>query len=359
MSRDIAEIVKDIIQIAPVLHTAGAMSPKTLTAIYSHVKQRTIRFSLETGCGASTLLMSHLSGRHLVFAEDNKSGSVENVRTSLLLNRSVVQFVEGPTQRTLPQFNFEDSAQFALLDGPHAYPFPDLEYYHVYPVLDHGALFVLDDIHIKTINNLYCFLKEDAMFRLDEVVGTTAFFTRTDAPTFCPTGDGWQSQLYNNRLLRRYDLERQVRQLLPQPARRLVKSVTRAFRSDWRIRIDKPEEGSLVGRAGVIAGRVKGNLTGHFVWVLVRRLDEAGWWPQQPGPVPVNGGEWQCVVEYGGSPQGGPWYEVAAILANASMNRYLSQRQANPASPVLADFPFRTASVADAYRRVRRDPDVN
>ena len=39
------------------------------------------------------------------------------------------------------------------------------------------------------------------MFSLEEVVETTAFFRRTAAETFPPTGDGWWTQRYNTRAL--------------------------------------------------------------------------------------------------------------------------------------------------------------
>src|SRR5436190_535356 len=121
----------------------------------------------ETGSGASTLLFSHLSEHHTVFALDGGSGSVTNVRRSPLLRQDVVTFVEGPTQATLPQYRFTEKMQLVLIDGPHAYPFPDLEYYFLYPYLETGALLILDDIHIPTVHNLFQFLRRDAMFRLD------------------------------------------------------------------------------------------------------------------------------------------------------------------------------------------------
>lgn len=356
MSRDTAEIVSNITEIAPMLHTAGPMSPKVLNAIYQHIGRRGIRLSMETGAGASTLLLSHCSSRHLVFANDGGSGSISNLRASPLLNRSTVEFIEGSTQKTLPQFIFPGPIQLALLDGPHAFPFPELEYYYVYPALEPGALFILDDIHIKTVNNLFSFLKKDTMFRLDDIIGTTAFFTRTDAPAFCPTGDGWQSQAYNKTLLRRYDWARQIRELLPQEARRLIKRTLRTFQTDCRIWIDKPEPGSIVEQAGSVVGRVKGNLRDRFIWVLARREDQTGWWPQGNGPVAITKGAWQCAVEYGGASWEHPWFEIAAILVNPSVNSHLLQWRANAETTTpgpLEGFPFRSASVADAYRRVR------
>jgi hypothetical protein len=357
MSRDIPEIVRHITEIAPMLHTAGPMSPKVLSAIYRRIEQREIRLSLETGSGASTLLLSHCSGRHLVFANDGGSGSIQNLRASPFLNGSTVQFIEGPTQKTLPQFIFPGTLQLALLDGPHAYPFPELEYYYVYPALEHGALFILDDIHIRTINNLFSFLKKDAMFRLDEIVGTTAFFTRTDAPVFGPTGDGWQSQAYNRTLLRRYGWEGQIRELLPPRLRRLARRALRTFQADCRIWIDAPDPASAVGAAGLVGGRVEGDLRDRFLWVLVRREDQTGWWPQGDGPLAVSDGAWHCAVEYGGASRDRPWFEIAAIIVNRPVNSHLLQWRANAETTTpqpLEGFPFRSASVADAYRRVRR-----
>src|SRR4029078_1508493 len=125
---------------------------------------------------------SHLSSSHHVFAVDDGS-SISQVRQSPLFRSENVTFIEGPTQITLPQHRFTEKLQLVLIDGPHGYPFPDLEYYFLYPHLETGALLILDDIHIPTIPNLFQFLRRDAMFELDEVVQTTAFLTRTSAPT--------------------------------------------------------------------------------------------------------------------------------------------------------------------------------
>jgi hypothetical protein len=155
--------------------------------------------SAETGSGASTLLLSHLSESHTVFAMDAGTGSIRGIEGSPLLRAGVVTFVEGPTQLTLPRHQFQGALQLALIDGPHGYPFPDLEYYYLYPHLETGALLIVDGIHIPTITNLFDFLRAEEMFALEEVVETTAFFRRTSAPLFSPTGDGWWVQAYNTR----------------------------------------------------------------------------------------------------------------------------------------------------------------
>ena len=179
------------------LHKAGTFSGKTFDALVDHLTRHEIVNSVETGSGASTFLFSHLSQHHTVFALDDGNGSIRAVERNPLLRTGRVTFVEGPTQKTLPAHQFREPLQAALIDGPHGYPFPDLEYYYIYPHLEIGALLIVDDIQIRSIHNLFSFLKMDKMFHLEQIVKTTAFFRRTDAPTFNPLGDGWWEQGYN------------------------------------------------------------------------------------------------------------------------------------------------------------------
>jgi len=155
-----------------------------------------ISHSVETGAGRTTLVLSQLSEHHVVFSKDGGS-SLSQARLSPLLRADRVEFVEGPTQKTLPSYEFKHGVQVALIDGPHAYPFPDLEYYFLYPHLEAGGLLVLDDINIPSIGRMFAILKADDMFELSEVVGDTAFLVRTVAPCFDPYGDRWWAQGYN------------------------------------------------------------------------------------------------------------------------------------------------------------------
>ncbi len=140
-----------------------------------------------------------MSQHHTVFAVDDTGhgNSLVKVRTSPFLKRDVVDFVIGPTQATLPRHTFADRLQLVFLDGPHGYPFPELEYYFLYPHLDVDGLLIIDDIHIPTIFRLFTFLREEAMFDFLGVASTTAYFRRNSTPIFHPQGDGWWLQNYN------------------------------------------------------------------------------------------------------------------------------------------------------------------
>jgi hypothetical protein len=307
------EILPAILEIAPGLHGAGTFSARELTAIARHARTREIQCSAETGSGASTLLFSHLSRRHTVFALDGGSGSVAHVRRSPLLGPGAVTFVEGPTHVTLPAHRFQEKLQLVLIDGPHAYPFPDLEYCYLYPHLAPGALLILDDIQIRTVYNLFRFLRRDAMFRLDEVVGATAFFTRTGAPAFDPLRDGWIRQNYNSRPSLRYAWKDRLWNLAPKPARRAWSRLKRMTAGSCHVSILAPASGELVGAAGLVQGIATLPEDGRL-WVLVHRRDVEGWWPQGGRPALFEGAKWTVPVRYGNPADAGSEFEIAALI---------------------------------------------
>lgn len=319
-------LLEDVVAAAAMMHAAGGSSPKVLRAIAAHLSQRPIHQSVETGAGASTLLFSHWSEHHTVFALDDGSGSISRVRSSLLFNAGTTTFIEGPTQRTLPAHRFTGRLQAALLDGPHAFPFPQLEYYYIYPHLDENALLVLDDIHIRSSHQLYRFLKEDEMFELIEVVDRAAFFRRTTTPVFDPWGDGWWMQGYNQRTLLRFEWWDRLRESIPASLRAAIKDlVSRASQDHGNSpRMLEPLPRERVGASGVVRG------TGQIppqkrLWLLARRKDQRGWWPQGGGPVEWSDREWKQHCNYGGPADVGYEFEIAAIVVDASTHRRLER----------------------------------
>ena len=180
-------------------HRSGTVDNSVLHAM-ERFAPTTVNWSMETGCGKTTILLSNLSAHHHVFAFDDRAEERSSIRyyeDCPLFKRERTTEVLGATQLTLPGYQFTEPIDLALLDGPHGYPFPELEYYYVYPKLRPGALLVIDDIHIPTIHRLHTFLAEEEMFDLVHVERTTSFFLRTDAATFSPLGDGWEFQAFN------------------------------------------------------------------------------------------------------------------------------------------------------------------
>jgi hypothetical protein len=234
--------VREILKLPDGWNKAGSVSNKVLNAILKYCTNRgRLEHSIETGTGKTTLLFSHISKHHLVFSVDPYDHrSVSTVKTSPLLNRDCVQFVNGPTQKTLPNFHFSFKVQAALIDGPHAWPFPDMEYYYIYQILDEGAVLIVDDIHIPSIRSMFNVIKADEMFMLLEVVGNTAFFQRTDQPMFDALADGWWLQGYNKPLwdemmkekAQRSAQRRALADRFPEPLKRFIPTVLK--RAFWK-----------------------------------------------------------------------------------------------------------------------------
>src|SRR4030095_3460203 len=135
MNADAQFVLGEIKKLPSSWHGAGLLPFTVLEAIARCATEVSFRHSLETGCGASTLLLSHLSARHHVFARQYENGSIDSAMASRLLRRESVELVEGPTQRTLPAWKCEEGLEFVLLDGPHGFPSHQLEYYYIYPHL--------------------------------------------------------------------------------------------------------------------------------------------------------------------------------------------------------------------------------
>jgi hypothetical protein len=183
-------------------HRAGLLSFTAANAIERICSGQTIDHSMETGCGLTTVLMSNISQRHIVFAYDDRNHSESSVLFALqspLFRTDRVETVFGPTQQTLPAYNLPE-LDFALIDGPHGFPFPQLEYYHIYPRLKQNAILVMDDINIPHIWDMFACLAEDDMFEMIHICESkTGFLRRTNAPAISTTGDDWYSQRHNFR----------------------------------------------------------------------------------------------------------------------------------------------------------------
>jgi predicted O-methyltransferase YrrM len=189
------DLAAELDQLTADWHDAGMIAPGVLAAIIEHAPEG-VEHTAETGSGRSTVLFSNLSPDHTVFSIDKKK-SVSAPKAHPRLRADAVTWVIGPTQRTLIDYPFAGPLDIVLIDGPHGYPWPDMEYARLYPHLRPGSLLIVDDIHIPTIRHMFDFLAEDEMFRLLEVFRTTAIFARTEAPTLPPEADGWWVQKYN------------------------------------------------------------------------------------------------------------------------------------------------------------------
>jgi precorrin-6B methylase 2 len=190
-------------------HPWDAMAPAALSGI---LQRGPFVASAETGCGGSTIILSHASERHTAFAIEGSEHTITGLRNHRDLLSGSVTFVEGETKDTLPGFDFPGPLDLALLDGPHAYPLPQLEFAYLFPHLAVGGWLVVDDVQIPSVYELFRFLEKEPSVVLEDVVVRTAFFRRVQA--IDPGPDGWTLQGMNRRTVLRYSWRDQLRRLL-------------------------------------------------------------------------------------------------------------------------------------------------
>ncbi len=203
-------LVKDpeFIARASRFHPWDAMAPAALLGI---LDRGPFRFSAETGCGGSTIVLSHASERHIAFAIEGESQTISDLRRQSDLRPESVTFIEGETKQTLPEYRFEEPLDLVLLDGPHAYPLPQLEFVYLFPHLQVGGWLAIDDIQIPSVYELFTFLKMEPSMVLEEVRVRTAFFRRTTVVDAGP--DGWTLQGMNRHAVWRYSWRDRLRRL--------------------------------------------------------------------------------------------------------------------------------------------------
>jgi len=181
-------------------HRAGSLSLDTLRCIERYLDG--VTSTAETGCGRSTILFSNISTQHTAFCIDDrneKDSSLSYVNASPEFRKKTVDFILGPSQATLPSFEHRNPYDAVLLDGPHGWPFPELEYFFFYPHIRQGGLLIVDDVQIPTVGRMADVLQEDSMWLLELVSGKTALFRRTDAPATPSYEDNWWTQDFNRR----------------------------------------------------------------------------------------------------------------------------------------------------------------
>jgi hypothetical protein len=157
-------------------------------------------------------MLSHASHRHTAFAIEGTDRTLTELRKHNDLRTESAFFVEGETKDTLPGYQFEGEMDLVLLDGPHAYPLPQIEFAYLFPWIRRGGWLVLDDIQIPSVYELFHFLEKESSVVLEEVAVRTAFFRRESAAEDGP--DGWALQGMNRHTILRYSWRDRLRRLL-------------------------------------------------------------------------------------------------------------------------------------------------
>src|ERR1041384_2571958 len=106
----------DLMARAVDFHQWDSMAP---AALYGILHRGPFRCSAETGCGGSTIVLSHASAHHIAFAIEGKDRTITELQKQSDLRAENVTFVEGDSKNTLPGYRFDGQLDLVLLDGPH------------------------------------------------------------------------------------------------------------------------------------------------------------------------------------------------------------------------------------------------
>lgn len=148
--------------------------------------------TLETGCGASTVLLAAWGAEHTCVTP-----SEEEVERCLAwcathgIGTGAVRFTVGLSQDVLPGLG-PDPLDLVLVDGAHGFPLPILDWFYAAGRLRGGGILVLDDVHLPHVAvPLLAVLDGDPRWTALDRGSTWAAYRREGEG---PLGEEWTAQ---------------------------------------------------------------------------------------------------------------------------------------------------------------------
>jgi predicted O-methyltransferase YrrM len=167
----------------------------TLRAIQQSVQDG--NRTLETGCGASTVIFAAERAHHTIIspvADEHKR--VRAYLEEIGIDSSRLVFIAGSSDLILPHLSRERILDTAFIDGEHAFPYPAVDCHYITRALKIGGKLIIDDIPIPSTAYVFHYMQSDPSWRLDAILDAqAAAFTLIHEP---PAGD-YTLQPFNNR----------------------------------------------------------------------------------------------------------------------------------------------------------------
>jgi hypothetical protein len=195
------DIVDRLSRDRPRFHVKGTTRwdslPGTLRAI-----QRSVRDgnrTLETGCGASTVIFAAQGAHHTVLSPDAvEHERVRHYLKQIGLDDSRLVSIVGQSDLALPDLCRERVLDVAYIDGAHSFPYPAIDWHYMTRALKVGGKLIMDDIPIPATACVYRFMLSDPGWRLDAILDErAAAFTLIHEP---PAEENYTLQPFNRSL---------------------------------------------------------------------------------------------------------------------------------------------------------------
>ena len=195
------DIVDRLLRDRPRFHVKGTLRwdslPGTLRAIQRSVHDgyRT----LETGCGASTVIFAAQGAHHTVLSPDaEEHEQVHKYLKEIGVDDSRLVSIVGQSDLVLPSLCTERNLDVAYIDGAHSFPYPAIDWHYMSRALKIGGRLIMDDIPIPSTAYVFRFMVSDPGWRLDAILDErAAAFTLIHEP---PAEENYILQPFNRRL---------------------------------------------------------------------------------------------------------------------------------------------------------------
>jgi len=197
---DTMNIVDRLLKDQPKFHVHGSTHwdslPGTLRAIEkaAHEGART----LETGCGASTVVFAAQGAQHTVISPDgDEHKRVRDYLKTIGVDDSRLVSIVGGSDLILPSLCTERVLDLAYIDGAHSFPYPAVDWLYITRALKIGGRIIMDDIPIPSTAYVFRFMLSDPGWRLDAILDDrAAAFTLIREP---PSIEDYTLQPFNRR----------------------------------------------------------------------------------------------------------------------------------------------------------------
>jgi predicted O-methyltransferase YrrM len=202
MSLASPEIVERLVSERPSFHSLNGgdriwhAQPRTLELIGRYVRpgDRT----LETGCGASTVVFAAAGAHHTAISPSpSEHERIRAYCSEVGIDDGGLSFVADSSDRALPSLAADEALDVAFIDGAHSFPFPVIDWHYVSRRLRTGGILIMDDVNIPAVAVAYSAMTaEPGAWRLLVTADDRAAAFQKLAE--CPAGDNWRAQGFNS-----------------------------------------------------------------------------------------------------------------------------------------------------------------
>jgi hypothetical protein len=183
---DSVEVVARLQQDRPKFHVGGTRiwnaMPESLSLISELVApgDRTV----ETGCGASTVVFASRGSRHTVISPDSREHDlVHEYCASIGVDDSNVTYLAASSDAVLPTLFNGREVDLAFIDGAHSFPYPVIDWHYIAEALKVGGRILVDDVSIPAVAPVYRFMAAEDHWSFERLADDrAALFVQTALP---------------------------------------------------------------------------------------------------------------------------------------------------------------------------------